>query len=650
MNLKQDSFPVSICSHNSCTPVTAKFGREKNHNSFKFISIKEDKISTFPNEAFPDLVNLYKWSLNSDITNPELFLEFINDKIPCLITLKQAILPEGFESISALTTGLPKNKKSDRPPDIEIFKACKINIRVYPEDRDEDALLYLYSDSVAVKVLSTDETILFTHGYSFKKCCLLMNENRRYATLDLNTGIEDIKNNLKHMLSLSDDINSSFFLVFENYDKPKILYIIVNSENVFVNSTQKIYYSKIRSFKIIPQGNKLSEIQINYVFDNDKNATDCFVAPHDYAYHLFKILETNRIIFLSNSLVTVELYREYHKIKKQNMLAQLFLGLTLLNRILNEDHELTDFLERLKNLEPEEFLKNKQLYKRSKEKLLKLSVALPILKQEYEYLASYYPHFQFETDMKIVEASFGKEISHRLRHSERHRLVTTSRRTVRNVQATVQRCLSEIERALCPVEQLLSLEKMRQKASARFLKLFPFAAQAALVGTIIVSGVATGGVTILAGMLGIGAVRELFLADEQGDKEKAAQIKRACESIFSWWKVLNETLPVLVLDTADSIDIENQSTMNRDQAIFSNLPDQCKSQVSQKLNNELKKHIVSGTQIGFSEVLKGSGIHYRTLASELEYTIQNVMSYTPKIILEHSQIPPNNITSEGING
>jgi hypothetical protein len=631
--------PRAVCCVKELFPGDRRFGKKDAVEDLVCLAFDKDKINTFPARKLPGLGCLNSWHLQSSPSMEILNLGFVlENNMPHLVTLTRPSQLTELESLGELARRLPIEKKSNTALNLQFFGGCRTRVRIHPNDHDDEVVLYTTPNSVAIKVVASNETLHFTHGYVYAGCSLLVNENQQHFCLDSVPVAEAIAPKLKHISDLPPGSNRFLFFLLERSGAWKCHALVLSEEGIHADGLAGLTYSRILSTESRDLGQGFTEVILTYAVENSKPAVKRFVAPKGYAHELCKTIETHRMKQTIRDLATVDLYKTYHQVKKQNMLSLLFLNLVLLNRQLNEGITLADFINKLKSLDPEQFFMNKDLYGCSREKLSILCIALPMLKQAYEYLAAYYPYIQFESDMQVFEKTFGVKLADGLRISERRQRTEKIRQRVRQIQSGIQRPLSEIERALYPVEQILETEEMRRRFSARLLRVFPLAAQALLVGTLMVTGVPAGGVSVLAGMIGINVVREV-LGEEHGNKEKSAQIKRACESVFSWWKVLIDTLPVIVFETADSIDQENQSTLNRDNQIFSRLPEAEKKLARNRMDEQLKHHTISGTQHLFEEIGGNTGIYYQTLVSELDALVQNAMGQIPNEQLTCLQQP-----------
>ena len=238
----------------------------------------------------------------------------------------------------------------------------------------------------------------------------------------------------------------------------------------------------------------------------------------------------------------------------------------------------------------------------------------------------------------LISDAFGPGVATEYIPYERKKIRLTSRKNIRNVQSNMQRIFSEIEKAVYPIEQLFAKEETQKDLFAKIAKHFPQAGQATLIGILVATGAATGGIGILAGMFGIRALGDV-LNSLQTNRESAARVKRASKTAFSWWRVLKDNLPVAIYEAGEEIDDENTRCMQRDKRIFEQFPSHKKQQIEDDLKKSLTNRIHEGTTNRFAEVLKGSGIKFRTLALDIETAIEIDMPHKVGNVLGRLHLP-----------
>ena len=253
-----------------------------------------------------------------------------------------------------------------------------------------------------------------------------------------------------------------------------------------------------------------------------------------------------------------------------------------------------------------------------------------------------------KNEADIISDAFGPGVATKYIPSERKKIRLTSRKNIRNVQSNMQRIFSEIEKAVYPIEQLFAKEEIQKDLFSKITKYFPQAGQATLIGILVATGAATGGIGILAGILGIRALGDV-LNSSQTNRESAARVKKASKTAFSWWRVLKDNLPVAIYEAGEEIDDENTRCMQRDKRIFDRFPSH-KKQFEDDLKKSLKKRIHKGTDGIFTDIVAGSGIKFRTLATDIETAIEIDMPKKVGNVSETLHLPQDDDTSEDKNG
>lgn len=261
-------------------------------------------------------------------------------------------------------------------------------------------------------------------------------------------------------------------------------------------------------------------------------------------------------------------------------------------------------------------------------KILSLILLIPKIKQNYEYLAGFYPFYIAKEETELLNEVFGLEVAKTISPGQKKRIINQFRQNIKKTQADIQRKFVEIERILTPLEQIYDKQGITNKRSFQINKKIPLAGQIVLVAAAIGLG-AGGGIAILGGMLGI---RELGakLNSLQSEQEISESIRKNSLNVFSWWKVFIETLPVTIYEASEAIDNENQYCMSRDKQIINKLGPKRK----QKALNDLHKVIQKKTKIKFVQ-------NFTQLTEENETKIQDLVSDIQKAI--------DNDISENIN-
>ena len=627
---------MTFCSVEHHKLKNGDFGYNKKRKPFCFIAIQNDKITTFPDMNLPRLYNLHSWKIKKKHINHELALNFTEDKI-----LHQIIITnEYFGSLNSFSKKLPVLKKPKGDLKFGIEKQGVLDVEYYPNYKTETSLIELTANSIKSQIELSKEAKIYPFGFIYKNKCLMVSDDGDYGVFKIPSALKDQINKIfpDFDYKIVDKNCQLRFFFGMNPIKPTTLAICNNY--IVLENKKKYSYDNLENITVKEIGQNLARLTAT-IRESKENIHKSLVGPSGYIYTAWELLEVNKAKYSSKDLTTPELYKRYHELKKQNLLIGLFSNIMLLNSKLNEDISMAEVSQYLSQIDSEKFFNDKTFNEKVIQKLLLLSISIEKIKQDYEYLSSFYPYYQFKNELDLIEKGFGPKIAKSMQNFERRRIVSNSRKNVQGVQIKLQRCLSEIERALSPVEQIFEKNQIKKSLFSNITKYFPHAAQVGLVGIMATVGGLTGGVAVLAGMLGIKMLHDL-LRDIQNDREAMARVKKSAEKTCSWWQILNDTFPVILYETSDQIDMENEACMERDKNILLKIPEEKRPQIIENLNNELKRQISDGTKNRFVEILEGTGVRFRSMVDEIETTIQIDLNKNVERALDTLLLPKNN--------
>jgi len=255
-----------------------------------------------------------------------------------------------------------------------------------------------------------------------------------------------------------------------------------------------------------------------------------------------------------------------------------------------------------------------------------LNISLPQIRQDFESLISYYPYFQLKEEINFISSAFGKSVAGKMVAKERKRVIRNSRANIQTVRAKFYTIFSEIERAVYPIGQLLAREQLSKKLSEKFLKYFPHGAQATLIGIMLGTTSATlGGLGIVSSMLCVRTLNDV-LSYFRADKETAAQVKKAFEMVYPWWRLLQVILPVAVYEAAESVDEDSAYCYKRDIELYKHLSIRNGKRIEEGLESALKREIRLRTRTRYREIVEDSGIRFGAIVSDLQSAIEKGMN------------------------
>lgn len=597
-------------------------------------AIENGKILTFPEMNIPCIEEISAWKLNLHPSR-SIELAYNTKGVPGKIVIKN--IPGLFENevTEYLTKYLPSSLKND----FSIDKKGLFDLFFPWRNEEQRCLLEREARNISTMPTNNKSKIVFSqYQVVGEKMMLIPADYKESALLyPSNIASENIISTLPEMNDLFLANSCSTGIYFDSRNE-KGIYILNLFQDGFTINETPFQYSDMLSVTLKKIKSGLFEVLLN-VNHNGNNESFAFIASEGYAYNTKKALEICKLQGSSSSLSEADLYQSYNELKKYNLLTGIFSDTILLNRELNNEVSMQELAQQVEKISANKLFEDKKLYEKVQKKILMLCILLPKIKQNFEYLASYYPYYHLKNEIELIAGAFGNNVAQKMLPGERKRIIASSRSNVRNVQSKIQTIINEIERAVYPIEQLLSKEELRSTLSAKALKYFPHGGQALLIGTLIATTGGLGGVSVVAGMLGIRTMNDI-LNYFRNDRETAAQIKKAFEKAYPWWQLLEDTMPLAVFETAETIAEDNNYSVQRDNQIFKQFPKEKQPEVAGNMRIVLNKKIQEGTESKFLEILEGSGIRFDSLISDIEMIIDeklsdNIESITKSFALPH---------------
>ena len=312
-----------------------------------------------------------------------------------------------------------------------------------------------------------------------------------------------------------------------------------------------------------------------------------------------------------------DLYSQFNAAKRHNFLLLLFGDIVMLNRSLDAGTTMDDLVRRINELGAVQFAENNDLRNATVSKILLMISSLPAIKQKFEVLATMGPYHWAHQEIEWVSKAFGNAAGQSISLSERKRIVPLVRRQVRAVQGDLLRSLAQIEAAARPIESILAKDELEKHWSSKVRKVLPLAVQGTIGVTMMALSGGTQGWQYVGGALATSTLGNV-LGFFQKDREAAAQVQHAAETIFPWWQIFIKTLVVSIFESAEFVDGENERAMKRDREMLNAVPAEKRTATLGKLQAELRRRIVNERKNRFAEVLAGSGIRYQNLLDDLD--------------------------------
>ncbi len=480
----------------------------------------------------------------------------------------------------------------------------------------EQNLIEKKTKSIVLNSLVKREEYEFNYGYLKNDYLLLIDEkNENHAVSNSYSSIftkfsksiimpeKIFENGLEKFVSCFDqDIPGEIWKIrfFE-------LGFKIDSDNFTNKDIEKLYF-------VIDESGENATLKAKFKRHKGIN----IFGPEKYIKAVWKEFANRKTAAGMQKLSSNHLYEEYNKRKKENLLIGLLSDITLFNKELDTEISLDHLKIKLDSVSESEFKKDKELYVQTIKKLLMFSNLIPKMKQDYVRIDTFYPHYQLKNELNFIAKVFVVETAKKMEPSEFENVIRSSRYNINFLQSRFNKIFFEIEKAISPIENIFAGQEIKKDFIANVAKYSVPGGQAILVGGLVASGAAMGGVGILAGMLGIRTMGDILSSFHQNKNEEKL-IKSSAQKIFVAWQLFKETFPMTIYEVSKMIDKENERTLNRDKKIFKHL-NQTVSLTH--LNETLKKEIEQSNQIKFEEVLNNSGVLFGEIATEINEKIQ----------------------------
>ncbi len=581
------------------------------------------QIKTLGNACkLPSISRLSSWAVDS-LSNA-LVLEFDQDGVPCILRIAQfQDATPGLASIGDMKLPADKKISFDKMKINELAGVFTLGLN---QDGNRKTFIEIEQRAVVATILPERKTIVFDSGYRYGNFFLLIDSlNQNYAVGALASSVFDkkIQPSLTEPVFLIDDSSTSFAVFFEAGDSGNARSFEFYKWGFVFDGTEKISYKDIRKTEQKKIGDDLFCLEIDYETNERGLARIGIAGPDKYIRGMWQHLENKKL----ESVVprTDELYNIYNNLKKQNLLIGLLSDIILLDKELEMDISVEALSDILSTTENRAFYENKPLYDNTVKKLLLFSKLLPKIKQNYELLHAFYPHYQLKNELDFVAEAFGPEVAEKIKKVELEKVMNASRQNIGMVQQKTYRIFSEIERSLATFENLSMREEVHKDFLSKMKKYAVHGGQAILIGTLVTTGAAVGGIGLLAGMLGIRAMSDV-LDSFHKDLETAILVKVAAEKTFAWWKVFKTILPVTIYEMGSMIDRENERCVARDYQLFQ-LSNSEKNIATERLKNAIQRKIQQSNSVRFHEVLSGTGILFNEIARDIEQAMKCALPF-----------------------
>jgi hypothetical protein len=577
-----------------------------------FWTVLDENIVTHNNSiSLPSLNKVQAWSLINYSYPAELKILFKENYKLSILKITENRICNPLTTIEDLIQ-LPNSKKVES--DTISFKN---GTGIYEFISEKKVKTYCCVENKEIFITATNlkngKTSKYTSGYTFNDYYLFINETMGSFIISANkqSTLKPLLDSIK--IPIFDPSKKSEYRVycFNNNQPGKIIIVDLHDKEFIVNNDITINYKEINSANIKKTFDS-STISVNYPSKKENKKIE-LSGPSKYIEGLFSYIENKRA---QSGLNTLELYQTYNKNKKNNLLIGLLSDLLLLDKEIEKNRGVDDLLNQITAMNSNSFMENNSVFKSTVNKLLIFIKSLPDIKQNLELLNSFFPHYHAKDEMDFISEAFGDDVATKINSYEYDIIKDTSRKSILLIQSKIQKVIAEIERSVSPIESFFTKDEIEKEYISKVSKYSSLGGQAILVGTLVATGGATGGIGILGGMLGIRAMSDYFNIISR-NKEKGFLIKKSAEKAFSWWITFKKTLPVTIYELDRILNQENNRCISRDKAIFTKLNKTNGFSIA-KLNKALENRIIKSNKIRFNEIINGTGIIFNDVAVEIE--------------------------------
>ena len=399
---------------------------------------------------------------------------------------------------------------------------------------------------------------------------------------------------LSELETLAQQPDARWTILCSDDPQPRPCFFHVDSDTFGLGSTLTLPLDSA-AFRVEPSGtNGLRALCIEA-----PGLSRRLIASENVAYSVLREVNVRQATRRVSQAKVAELYSEYNEVKSGNFLLMLFGDIMVLNR-------------RLDDAGAAKFLESTALRDATVGKIMLLLAGLGPIKQKFELLATMSPYYSLKQEVQWLAAAFGPELASKPIATERKRLIPTVRRQIRTVQGDILRSLAPIEAAARPLDAIFAREELRLHWSSLGRRATP-AIQALLGAGLFVSGVAPAFMLIGAGVQGANAAFSYF----GKNPEAAAQVQRAADVIFPWWKIFMKTLAVAIYESQECAAEWNTAAMKRDKQLLEALPAASRPAAIKNIQRQLRARIMEEKALQCSAFSGGAGIRVCDLMQDL---------------------------------
>lgn len=518
-------------------------------------------------------------------------------------------------TLSRLMQLLPSDKMSPKPLAGRLVPLGYFQCKGQPGEKGRRLLLERSETAV---IAHDDPVRTFRRGARLGEAVVLVTDDGECAAVEVRGPARDsfllsVKE-IEGLIPISG-AESGWTLALRDDGAMTPVRVVVSADAVEIVGVAVVAYSAAGEASIgahRPDG--LRELSLSWR-DGETERRERLLLPETAAFRIWEEWEVGRTRHKASCMGFTDLYRSYNAARRHEFLLSMYGEMLLLDRTLQSGVSMPALVRKLSEMGAVRFAEDKDLRDQTIAKTVVMLDVINQMKQKAEVFATLYPYYWVRSESEWLAEVFGAEAAKAPIAAESRRLVPLVRRQIRSVQAEIMRPLLQIEAAARPIETLLGREEVRRHWSTKARTLLPGAVQAGIGVAMMLAGGAAG-ITFVAsaiGVQGLGTILDRF----QRDKEGAAQLMRAAETIFPWWEVLMATMPVSIHESGQFMDDECVRSMKRDRAIADSLvPGRC-AEAKARLRGMLMSTILDNRRKAFRELAQGSGVRITDLMDDL---------------------------------
>ena len=335
--------------------VSLNFQPNTSNKLFTFWSLKDNAICTFEKGSFPAFEATKKWAVRQKNNEYEIKLLFEKNYLPSVLKIRQATPNGGINSIASINI-FPEDKKCEYSQiTLDNFVGL---FKFVVNNKQEKVLIEKSYNRIDLRSLLDGKKYQFDYGYVKENRLLLINsENTTYSiSSESFYHFEKLLASLKKPDSFFTNGDDKTIICFDEKSSGKIWEITFYGLGFELNKKRFLYDDLKKSYMTINQADGTATLTIelkgNKIFQ--------FWGPESYIKLAWQEFENVRVSKNIEQLSTNDLYQEYNKRKKENLLIGLLSDITLFNKEIDSEIPLDVLTAQLESLNDDEFSKNKK--------------------------------------------------------------------------------------------------------------------------------------------------------------------------------------------------------------------------------------------------------------------------------------------------